>query len=186
MSAKRTIPAVAAAVLVFSWAFVTGADETKTKGKKSLGSAQTNHEEIKWLRYDEGLKKAKKEGKHVFIDFTAAWCGWCRKMDRETFSRPEVIEMLNNHFIPVKVDGDSKRELNIDGYKITEKNLARHEFRVTGFPSFWFLKPDGTKLAVIRGYRQADFMMEAFDYVKERKYDSTATESSQQEGESKK
>ncbi len=165
-------------------AFLAYAEENK-EGSSSQ-KKETKNDEIQWVRYDVGLKRAKEENKHVFIDFTAKWCGWCKKMDRETFSRPEVIEMLNTYFVPVKVDGDSPRELDIDGYKITEKSLARNEFKVRGYPSFWFLKPDGTKLAVIRGYKRADYMMEAFEYVKDYKYDSTKTKDSEKKEGSKK
>ena len=38
--------------------------------------------EIKWFAYDVGLAKAKKEGKHLFVDFTAKWCGYCKKMEK--------------------------------------------------------------------------------------------------------
>ncbi|MEW5995099.1 MAG: DUF255 domain-containing protein, partial [Candidatus Zixiibacteriota bacterium] len=154
------------------------ADDTNDNPKKKT-TDKTNHDSIDWMRYDEGLKKAKKEDKHVFIDFTAKWCGWCKKMDRETFSKHEVIAMINENFVPVKVDGDSRRELDIDGYKISERDLTRHVFKVRGFPAFWFLKPDGSKVGMIPGYRKADFMMEAFEYVKDNKYDTTETESSE-------
>lgn len=133
---------------------------------------------IQWVSYDVGLDRAEKENKHVFIDFTAKWCGFCKKMDAETFSQPEVIEMVNTNFIPVKVDGDSQKELNIDGFKITESNLTRQEFGVRGYPTFWFLKPDGTKLGAISGYRPASQMMEAFVFVKDAQYDTTKADTS--------
>ncbi len=172
------------ALLCF-FALTVGAGQEKKGEPKTPLKKATNHKEINWMPYDVGLHKAKTESKHVFIDFTAKWCGWCDKMDSEVFSQPEVIEMVNTNFIPVKVNGDSNQELNIDGYKITEKNLARHEFRIRGYPAYWFLKPDGTKLGVIRGYRPTDDMMKAMTFVKDYKYDSTRTESTQNKEKSK-
>jgi len=131
---------------------------------------------IQWLSYDAGLLKAAKEDKHVFIDFTAKWCGYCKKMDRETFSKAEVINMINTDFVPVRVDGDSQHELNIDGYKITESNLTKQEFGVRGYPTFWFLKSDGTKLGAITGYRPANVIIDALNFVKEGKYDTTGAD----------
>ena len=61
----------------------------------------------------------------------------------------------------------------------------RFEFRVTGLPSYWFLKPDGTKLAVIRGYKPAQYMMEAFEYIKDYKYDTTRIETHDQKEKTK-
>ncbi|MFQ6007944.1 MAG: thioredoxin family protein [Candidatus Zixiibacteriota bacterium] len=183
----KQLPFLANLLLLLSFfALMTWADTQKESDKKKPSEKKADNEEIHWLSYDVGLEKAKANQKHIFIDFTAKWCGWCKKMDRETFSKPEIIQMINDNFIPVKVDGDSKRELNIDGYKITERNLTRYEFGVRGYPSFWFLKPDGSKLGVIRGYRTPDYMMEALTYIKERKYDSTRTETAKDGKDSKK
>ncbi len=137
--------------------------------------------EITWLAYDEGLAKAAEEDKHMVIDFTTSWCTWCKKMDIETFSDPYVIQLVNDHFVPVQVDGESKRELDIDGYKITEKNLTAREFGVRGYPSFWFLKSDGTKIGMIRGYRPKPEMVEVLEFVKNKGYDTTNTENQQGE-----
>jgi len=155
------------------------APKAKTEQPKAEAPAEKSGE-ITWMEYDAGLKKAKEENKHVFIDFTAKWCGWCKKMDRETFREPEVVELINGNFVPVRVDGDSPNELDIEGFKITEKSLTRSEFGVRGFPAFWFLKPDGTKLGKIDGYRDKDFMMQALTFVKDYKYDSTRTKQSDQ------
>ena len=160
---------------LFITAFLVIAGETFT-AEKETAKKSGSKEGIQWTSYDIGLKRAKKEDKHVFIDFSTKWCGWCKKMDKETFSDPKVIEILNNDFIPVKVDGDSKRELDIDGYKITEKNLTAREFGVRGYPTFWFLKPDGTKLGAISGYKPTNIMLDALTFVKEYKYDSTRTQ----------
>ncbi len=128
--------------------------------------------EIKWLSYDEGLAKAKKEGKHLFIDFTAKWCGYCKKMDKTTFIEPDVVNMLNNDFIPVKVDGDSEKEMDIDGYKVTEKSLSKLEYKVRGYPTFWFVDPQGTKLGAVSGYQPATNLLGTLQYVKDKKYET--------------
>ncbi|MEW6411096.1 MAG: DUF255 domain-containing protein [Candidatus Zixiibacteriota bacterium] len=154
---------------------------SKNEPEKEKKPPEETKKEIVWLSYDIALKKAKTEEKHIFIDFTAAWCGYCKKMDRETFSDQRVIDILNNDFVPVKVDGESSKELDIDGYKITERNLAIREFGVRGYPTFWFLKSDGSKLAPIGGYRTTEYMLEALTYVKDYKYqDSTSTEGGKQ------
>ncbi|UCG61413.1 MAG: DUF255 domain-containing protein [Candidatus Zixiibacteriota bacterium] len=147
----------------------------KTKSDKSATPPERK-KTIEWHSYDVGIKKAREENKHVFIDFTARWCTYCRKMEREVFSDSTVIDMLNNDFVSIKVDGESRRELDIDGYKMTERNLTIREYGVRSFPFFWFLKPDGTRLGSIRGYRPLPFMVEALTFVKEERYDSTKAE----------
>jgi thioredoxin-related protein len=146
---------------------------TVAAGSDSGGDSRDDgaNKKIEWLDYDKGLIKGKEENKHIFIDFTAKWCGWCKKLDRETFADPEVIKMLEENFVSIKVDGESKRELNIDGYMISERDLTRREYGVRGFPALWFLKPDGSKIGPVRGYVPADKFLEALTFVKDRKYD---------------
>ena len=143
-------------------------------------------ESIRWLSYSEALTKARAESVHVYIDFSRKGCGWCRKMERETYTNPAVVNMLNEHYAPTKVRGDSNDELDIDGYKITERALSLQEFGVTGYPQFWFLTPDNAKVGPLRGYLAADRFMKALEYVKEFKYDTTRTQSGNTEESAKK
>ena len=142
---------------------------------KSDTESDKKNKEINWLSYDEGLTLASEQNKHVFIDFTAKWCGWCRKMEKEAFADKKVIELLSDHFISVRVDGDSKKILDINGYKISERNLTRSEYKVTGYPAFWFLKSDGSKLGRLKGYQTPEALTNILEYVKDYRYDSTRT-----------
>ncbi len=161
--------------LAVSLAVAQGATET---GKTGAPPAETVlHDEINWILYDTGLVAAGYEYKHVIANSTTSWCGWCKKMDKETFSRPDVIKLVSDNFVAVKVDGDSKKELNIDGFKITEKNLTKREYGVTGYPSFCFLKSDGTKLGCLPGYKDTKTMVELLNYIKDEKYDTTQAKS---------
>jgi thioredoxin-related protein len=145
------------------------ADRKQEEGKKTVTVDTT---EVKWLPYDIGLAKAKKEKKHILVDFYTNWCYYCKKMDKEVFTQPEIIKMLNENFVAIKVNAESKNELDIDGYKISETNLAKSEYRVRGYPAYWFLKPDSERLGMLPGYQNADVMMDVLYFMKESLYDS--------------
>ncbi len=125
---------------------------------------------IEWVTYDVGIQRAKKENKHVVVDFTTSWCGWCKKMEAETFSDSAVIKLMNDNFVSVKVIGDSERKLDIDGYKISEEDLTRQTFGVRGFPAFAFLTAEGQSLGTLPGYRPKDQFVELLNFVKDKKY----------------
>ncbi|ABW01429.1 thioredoxin domain-containing protein [Caldivirga maquilingensis] len=68
---------------------------------------------VKWWGWcSEAFEKARHEGKPILIDVGAGWCHWCHVMDEETYSDPEVAELLNNYFIPIKVDRDEKPDVD--------------------------------------------------------------------------
>jgi len=131
---------------------------------------------IEWYNYEAGWEKAKAENKHMFIDFTATWCVWCKRLEANTFSKSLVMKALTEDFVPVKVWEKSPDTLLIDGYKIAEEDLRKREFRANSFPQLWFVSPKGTRIGPIKGFVQADQLLQYFDIVKTYAYDSTLDE----------
>jgi len=150
---------------------------------KTEEAPKVDNSEINWMSYDAALAKLKTEDKHLFIDFTASWCGWCKRMNKEAFSDKNVIETLNEQFIPVRVWGDSNNMLDIEGYKISERNLAQAQFGVRGYPTFWFISPEGARIGPLPGYQTTDALIKALDWVKEYKYDTTRVQENVEEKE---
>jgi len=153
---------------------IAWADQPDSKGNS--GSEKTNETKsssaelkIDWMEYDDGLELAEQEGKKVFVEFTAKWCGFCKKMHATTFKNPDVIRLLNTYYVTVSVDGDSRDSLNIDGWITSERKLAR-EYRVTGYPTYWFLTSDAEPIAPVKGYRDARTLNYILDYLKDDLY----------------
>ncbi|RKX28286.1 MAG: hypothetical protein DRP47_04710 [Candidatus Zixiibacteriota bacterium] len=165
-------------LLLLSATLVSADGNANSKRTVISENAATEKSKIHWVSYDTGLVVAKKESKHVFLNFTTSWCSWCKKMEKDTFSKEDFIKLMNENFVAVKVYGDSNKELNIEGFKITEKNLAKREYRIRGYPTYCFLKSDGTNLGCFSGYRPKDAMMKYLNYVKDEKYDTTKIETS--------
>ena len=66
------------------------------------------NESINWISFEEALSRSSKEPKKIFMDIYTDWCGWCKKMDKSTFTDPVVIDYLNKHFYSVKLDAETK------------------------------------------------------------------------------
>ncbi|MFH2137771.1 MAG: thioredoxin family protein [Candidatus Omnitrophota bacterium] len=74
----------------------------------------------------------------LLIDFYTDWCGWCKRLDKDTYANKEVAELAKN-FVCVKINADKFPQLT-------------KEYNVQGFPSTVYLRPDGTRIEVIPGY----------------------------------
>jgi len=74
---------------------------------------------IRWREWgDDAFAEAAREGKLVLLDLTALWCHWCHVMDETTYSDDEVIRIINEGFIPLRVDADARPDVQdryIDG-----------------------------------------------------------------------
>jgi thioredoxin-related protein len=142
--------------------------EDKVEKKKLAPAPKTDS--LIWYKYDDGLAKAKKEKKHVLINFFTKWCGWCRKMDQSTYKDKEIRKVLNESYVAVKVDAQSNNKVTSGDKKITEKDVAG-EFRARSYPTTWFLKHSGDKIAPYYGYASAQDFLHVLNYVKDDLYD---------------
>ena len=98
---------------------------------------------IKWENtFDEALKKAKRTGKPVMIDFWADWCGWCHRLDATTY-RDETVMQLAKGFVPVK--------LNAEGTKAEVAIAVR--YGVTSLPTIAFISPSGRMVLRLEGFQ---------------------------------
>ena len=68
---------------------------------------------VKWWGWcSRAFEKAISEDKPLLIDIGAGWCHWCHVMDETTYKDPEVVQLINNYFIPIKVDRDERPDID--------------------------------------------------------------------------
>ena len=89
--------------------------------KDSLSIDKEDGKNVKWMTFDEAIEAtaqaqaAGKKPKKIFIDIYTDWCGWCKKMDSETFEYPPISAYLNAHFYPVKFNAEQKEMIQFAG-----------------------------------------------------------------------
>ncbi|MCK4537912.1 MAG: thioredoxin family protein [Candidatus Krumholzibacteria bacterium] len=118
-----------------------------------------------WLGFNEGMELAASSGKPVIIDFYTSWCKWCKVMDRDTFSNPEVKTVLEKDFITIRINAENRKDkLRFKGKEYTSVELTR-SFKVRGFPSLAYLESDGKIIMVVPGFKKTNVFMPTLRYV---------------------
>jgi uncharacterized protein YyaL (SSP411 family) len=127
---------------------------------------QAKHEgsPVNWLTFEQAVAKSKTEKRKIFIDVYTDWCGWCKVMDKETFSNPEVAKLLNEKYYPVKLDAEQKEDIVYDGHTFKFVPSGRNGYHQLAasllsnqlsFPTVVFLNEDFKILQILPGYRKA-------------------------------
>ncbi len=140
-------------IAVLAMSCTNNAETTKSEAKDDVVKEKNAVTNGIWTTYsNEALDRAKKENKHILMDFTGSdWCGWCVKLDKEVFSQPEFISYATNNLVCIKVDFPSKKQISAEQKKINDK-LAK-DYGVRGFPTIYILKPDGKTVVGKTGYK---------------------------------
>jgi thioredoxin-related protein len=88
--------------------------------------------------YEVALSRAKKEKKHVLLDFYTDWCGWCKRLDKDVFA----------------VESFQKEAAGVLGVKINAEKLPElaQKFGVSSYPRLFVLDPSGAVVERIQGY----------------------------------
>lgn len=101
------------------------------------------------IKFDAALARAEVEKKVVMVDFFTTWCGPCKKLDATTWKDPDVVAWLGQKTIALKLDAE------------VEVELAKR-FSIASYPTMLFVRPDGTEVDRIVGYREpAAFLADA-------------------------
>ncbi len=111
--------------------------------KKKPSGAETHHFSprpnkahlIEWRHWgDEAFKMAQDADKPVFLNIGAVWCHWCHVFDETTLSDPDVIDILNRDFVPIRVDADKNPHI-------------QNRYLAGGWPTNTFLTPTGNTIS---------------------------------------
>ena len=140
---------------------------TSTSAAKTTVAPATKTSNVKWYTFEEAVaaiekdKKAGRKPKKIFIDVYTGWCGWCIKMDKETFQNPAIYPYLNEKFYPVKLNAEQKEEIKFGGYTfkyVPQERRGYHELAASllegqmSYPTVLFMNEDVKMLQRIPGY----------------------------------
>ena len=131
---------------------------------------------VQWLTWEEAMEKSKTEKRKIVVDIYTDWCGPCKYMDRTTFSDPQVVNYLNEHFYPIKFNAERKEPLTHNGVThvfMPYQNRGYHQFAASlmdgklSYPTSVFLSEDLTLEQRISGALTPIKMHKVLTYVAE-------------------
>ena len=107
------------------------------------------------------------------IDCYTEWCGWCKKMDRDTYSDPEIQKKIYANFVPIKLNPELNQSYTLDGKQYNGEQLLKllSNNRLSGYPTIIFIIPDGKAnlIELSVGYSDATQFNKVLDDIKAKK-----------------
>ncbi|HEU4428931.1 MAG TPA: thioredoxin domain-containing protein [Myxococcota bacterium] len=101
---------------------------------------QHMHNPVDWFPWgDEALAKARREDKPLLVSIGYSACHWCHVMERESFEDPAIAALMNERFVPIKVDREERPDVD-QIYMDAVTRLQGHG----GWPLTAFCRPDGS------------------------------------------
>ncbi len=103
----------------------------------TLTFAQNGTDGLEWIEgYEEAAKISQKTGKPILANFTGSdWCGWCKRLDKEVFSKEEFTKWAKKNVVLLKVDFPKRKKIPTE---IAAGNKSLQQaFQVRGYPTLW-------------------------------------------------
>lgn len=105
-------------------------------------------ERVKWRALAAAIDESRLTRRPLLLDFTAEWCGPCKRMQSELFSDERSAQFIETHYVPVRVV-DRARE---DGRNSAEVDSLQQRFGVQSFPTLVAVWPDSGSHETSAGY----------------------------------
>jgi len=130
-----------------------------------FGFSGFSQDKVKWYSIEEAAKMNKKEPKKIMIDIYTDWCGWCKVMDKNTYSHEVIADYINKNFYPVKFNAEDKDSVTFMGktYKYIPKGSRGYNELAAAllngklaYPSIVFIDEQGRAFEPLQGYLKAE------------------------------
>ena len=139
----------------------------------ALNGAVQAQEQIQWMKFEEAVAANANNPKMILVDVYTDWCGWCKKMDKDTFTDPQVVAHLKKNFYAVKLNAeDTKRRFPFMGKTFSEAEMAV-AMRVNSYPNFVVIEPGLQNLAQLPGYREPAAFLAGLNELIEKAFKKT-------------
>ncbi len=122
---------------------------------------------IIWSEWSRtAFQRAKNENKPIILDIFGSWCHWCHRMDKDTYESEDIIKIINDKFVAIRVDTDKRPDIN-------------ERYNQGGWPTTAFLTPDGELImgaTYVPAQQMINLLAEVDDFYRHNKIAETSKE----------
>jgi thioredoxin-related protein len=142
-------------------------------GGQATTTTESTNAKIHWLTFEEAFAMHQVTPKKWVIDVSTDWCGWCKRMDKTTFSDSLVIDHVNANFYAVALDGEYKEPIVVGDrtYEfVAQGQRGYHELPAElmggkmSYPTIVFLGEGLQNLSSIPGYKDAASFLQIVEF----------------------
>lgn len=118
-----------------------------------------------WISFEEAVQAAGTSGKMILVDVWSRRCGWCARMQREVYTRPDLVSYLNEHFETGRLDIDVRSDtVAYMGYELSSAELSM-ALGASGTPTTVFLDADGSYVTRLPGFHPYERFLEVLRFI---------------------
>ncbi len=138
----------------------------------SFRGPETPSAKINWISIQEAYRQTQTVPKKTIIDVYTDWCGWCKVMDKNTFTNPEVVKYINENYYAVKLDAETTKDQELGGkvYKF-DASSKTNEMAIAllggklSYPSMVYLDEKFNMIQPIPGYMDAKAFHQVITFI---------------------
>lgn len=149
---------------------------TEAKNDLKTNKIKKDLQKIQWISFNEVQKKIQQNPKKIFVDLYTDWCGWCKVLDKRTYTDPQVIDYLNKHYYSVKFNAEQRGSVNFSGQEYKFVSTGRsgyHELAAAltegnlSYPTLVFIDSKLAPITYIPGFQTAEELLDILVFLKE-------------------
>ena len=134
------------------------------------------------MSWEDAVEANQKNPKKIMVDLYTDWCGWCKVMDKKTFSDPEIIKLINKDFYAVKFNAEQRETVQYNGtsFEFVQAEGSRRggvhmlAYSLTdgkmSYPTLVYLNEKMERISISPGYKEVDQLKNELEFASSEYY----------------